>query len=59
VPAANDVEHLSALITSKFSAKITHTPELLTAGDFHSDRSGGHVVPRWKSPHVMVSVSSG
>jgi len=26
VPTANDGEHLSALITFKFSAKITHTP---------------------------------
>jgi len=52
-------EHLSALITFKFSAKITHTPWILTPGDFYPDRSGGHMVPRWKSPDVMVSVSSG
>jgi len=54
VPTANDREHLSALITFKFSAKITHTHGILTPGDFHPDRSGGHVVPRWKSPDVMV-----
>jgi len=54
VPTANDGEHLSALITFKFSAKITHTPGMLTPGDFHPDRSGGHVVPRWKSLDVMV-----
>jgi len=39
-------EHLPALITFKFSAKITHSPGILTPGDFHPDRSGGHVVPR-------------
>jgi len=40
-------EHLFALMTFKFSAKITHTPGKLTPGDFHLDRSGGHhVVPR-------------
>jgi len=27
-------------------------------GWFYPGRSGGHVVPRWKSPDVMVSVSS-
>ena len=43
---ANDGEHLFALITFKFSAKITHTPGKLTPGDFHRNRSGGHVVPR-------------
>ena len=69
VPTANDGEHLSALITFNFSAKITHTPGILTPRDFHPDRSGGRVVSRWKSPdvmvncelslHVMVSVSSG
>jgi len=46
VPNANDGEHMSALITFKFSAKITHTPGVLTPGDFHPDRSGGNVVPR-------------
>jgi len=46
VSTANDGDLLSALITFKFSAKITHTPVILTSGDFHSDRSGGHVVPR-------------
>ena len=25
--------------------------------DFHPDRSGGHVVPRWQSPDIMVRVS--
>jgi len=30
VPTANDGEHLSALITLKFSATITHTPGILT-----------------------------
>jgi len=45
VQTANDGEHLSALITFKFSAKITHTPVTLTPGDFHPDRSGGHMVP--------------
>jgi len=59
VPAANDGEHLSALITFKFSATITHTPGILTSGDFYPGRSGGHVVLRWKSPDIMVSVSSG
>jgi len=54
VPTANDGQHASALITFKFSAKITHTPGKLTQGDFYPDRSGGHVVPRWKSPDVMV-----
>jgi len=71
-PTANDREHLSAVITFKFSAKITHTPGILTPVEFHPDRSGGHVVPkwkspgvmvdcefRWKSPEIMVSVSSG
>jgi len=29
----------------KFSAKVTHTPGILTPSDFHPDRSGGHVVP--------------
>jgi len=46
VPTTNDGEHLSALITFKFSAKVTHTPGILTPGDFHPFRSGGHVVPR-------------
>ena len=34
MPTANNGEHLSALITFKFSAKISHTPEILTSGDF-------------------------
>ena len=55
VPTANDGEHLSALITFKFSAKITHIHGIPTPGHFHIDRSGGHVVPRWKSPDVMVN----
>ena len=38
MPTANDGEHLSALITFKFSAKITHTPGALTPGD--STRTG-------------------
>jgi len=38
-------EHLPALITFKFSTKITHTPGITTPGDFHPDRSGGHVAP--------------
>ena len=59
MPTANDGEPLPTLITSKFSAKITHTPGTLTPGDFHPDWSGGHVVPRWKSHHVMVSVNAG
>jgi len=46
MPTANDGEPLPTLITSKFSAKITHTPGTLTPGDFHPDWSGGHVVPR-------------
>ena len=50
-------ENLPALIAFKFSAKITYTPGIPTPGDFHPDRSGGHVVPRWKSPDVMVRVS--
>jgi len=41
------------------TAKITHTPGILTPGDFHPDRSGGHVVPRRKSPHVMVDCEFG
>jgi len=49
-------EHLPALVTFKFSAKITHTPGILTPVDFHRDRSGGQVVPKWKSPDVMVRV---
>ena len=59
MPTANDGEHLSALITFKFSAKITHTPGILTSGDFHSDRSGGHVVLRRKSFDVMVDCEFG
>jgi len=54
VPTANDGEHLSALITFNFSAKITHTPGILTPRDIHPDRSGGRLVPMWKSPNVMV-----
>ena len=46
VPTPNDGEHLSALITFKFSATIAHTPGILTSGDFYPGRSGGHVVPR-------------
>jgi len=46
MPTANDEEHLSALITFTFSAKITHTLEILTLGEFNPDRSGGHVVPK-------------
>jgi len=49
----------SSSITLKFSATITHTPGILTSGDFYPGSSGGHVIPRWKSPDVMVSVSSG
>ena len=45
MPTANDWERFSALITFKFSAKITHTPVILTPGDVYPDRSGGHVVP--------------
>jgi len=45
VSTANDVEHLFALIAFTFSAKITHTPGILTAGDFYPGRSGGYVVP--------------
>jgi len=30
-----------------------------TPGDFHPDRSVGHVVPRWKSPDVMVDCEFG
>jgi len=59
VPTANDGEHVSALITFKFSAKITHTRGILTPGDFHPDSSGGHVVPRWKSPDVVVDCEFG
>jgi len=46
VSIANDGEHLSALITFKFSAKITHTPAILIPDDFHPHRNGGHVAPR-------------
>jgi len=42
------------VFTFKFSAKITHTLGMLTPVDFHSDRSCGRVVLRWKSPDVMV-----
>jgi len=59
VTTANDGEHLSALITFKFSAKITHIPGILTPGDFHLGRSDSHMIPSRKSPDVMVSVSSG
>jgi len=51
VPTANDGEHLSALITFNFSTKIAHTPGILTAGDFHPDRSGG--------PSVKITRSYG
>jgi len=44
MPTAIDGEHLSALITFKFSAKITHTPGILIPGDFDPDRGGGHVL---------------
>ena len=47
-------EHLPALIAFKFSGKITRTPGIPTPGDFHPDRSSGHVVPGWNSPDVMV-----
>ena len=57
--SANDGEHLSALITFKFSATIIHTPGTLTSGDFHPDRSDGYVVPRWKSPAVLVDCEFG
>jgi len=57
VPTAYDGEHMSALITFKFASEITHTPGILTPGDFHPDRSDDHVVPRGKSPDVMVRVS--
>jgi len=40
-------------------ANITHTPGILTLGDFNSDRSGDHVVPRWKSPNVMIDCEFG
>jgi len=59
LPAANDRElatmgSLSVLIIYNFSAKITHTPGILTPRDIHQDRSGGRVVPMWKSTDVMV-----
>jgi len=54
VPTADDGEHLSAFITFRLSVKISHTRGILTPGDFHSDRSGGHLVPRRKSFDVMV-----
>ena len=59
MPTANDGEHLSVLLTFKFSAKITHTPGILTTGDYHPDRSGDHVVPQLKSPDVMVDCEFG
>jgi len=59
VPTANEREHLFALITFKFSAKITHTPGMPTPGDLHPDRSRGHVVPRCKSDDVMVDCEFG
>ena len=40
------LKFLELYITFKFSAKTTHTPGILTPGDFHPDRSGGHVDPR-------------
>ena len=39
--------------------KTTHNPGILTPVDFHPNRSGGHVVPRWKSPQVMVDYEFG
>jgi len=59
VPTAKHGEHLFALITIKFSAKATHTPGIPTPGGFHSNRSGGHVVRRWKSPDVVVDCEFG
>jgi len=59
VPTYNDGEHLSALITFKFSANISHTPGILTLGDFHSNRSGGHVAPRRKLFDVMFDCEFG
>jgi len=35
-------------------SKVTHTPGILTLGDFNPDRSGSNMVPMWKSPNVMV-----
>ena len=57
MPSVNDGEHVSALITAKFFVQITHTPGILLPGDFHPDGNGGCMVPRWKSPDVMVRVS--
>ena len=59
VPTVYDGKPLSALITFEFSAQITHTPGILTPGEFHPDRSGGHVVPRWKSPDVRRATKGG
>jgi len=59
VPTANDGEHLSALITFKFSAKITHTPGILTR--VISTQKG--VVATWSlgetHPTLWLIVSSG
>jgi len=59
VPTANNEDHLSALITFKFSAKITHSPEILTPGD--STLTG--VVATWplggNHPMLWLIVSSG
>jgi len=38
---------------------ITHTPGIQTPGDFLPDRSGDHVVSRWKSSYVMVDCDFG
>jgi len=59
MPTANDLEHVSTLLTFKFSAKIIHTTGTLTTGDFHQERSGGHVVPTWKSSEIMVDCEFG
>ena len=59
MPTANDGEQLSSLITFKFSAKITHTPGILIPFDFHPDKGSDQVVPRWKSPDVMVDCEFG
>ena len=53
---SNGGEHLFALITQVFCKDHSH-PWKTDPCDFHPDRSGGHVVPRWKSPDVMVRVS--
>ena len=50
---------VGARITFKFSAKTTLTLRILNQGYFHPDRSSGDVVPRWKSPDVMVDCEFG